>query len=159
MTGAALLLQSFGTARGVPYNPEQLRGLLSNAMLNTASANPAADQIGVMPNLRAIIEAEGGRIKRRYGRWALVAQILFGVIHDGGGVIWVPGKGPVPVDPWEPINVDQVSVEVRDMLVALAVHEFAGLSEDVTSVRAVRKASLAAVKRATERLAVKAEGR
>jgi hypothetical protein len=33
-----------------------MRALLSDAAMNTASANPPTDLIGVMPNLRAIIQ-------------------------------------------------------------------------------------------------------
>jgi len=31
--------------------------------------------------------------------WLLVATILFGVVDGSGGLIWVPGSGPIPVDP------------------------------------------------------------
>lgn len=33
------------------------------------------------------------------GNWTLVAEILFGLVHGGGGVIILPGSGPVPIDP------------------------------------------------------------
>lgn len=57
ITGAALLLQSLRAAScSVKYSPTELRKLLSDAALNTKSAQPAVDRIGVMPNLRAIIE-------------------------------------------------------------------------------------------------------
>ena len=29
----------------------------------------------------------------------LLLIFLFGIIDDGPGVVWVPGKGPIPVDP------------------------------------------------------------
>ena len=59
VTGAALLMQSWRIANGMSrYSPSVLRGLLSDVSLNTRSANPAADRIGVMPNLRAIIKRE-----------------------------------------------------------------------------------------------------
>lgn len=57
--------------------------------------------------------------------WALYVYILFGVINDGGGIIWVPGKGPVPIDPWGPLSrlddavrerVLEVAAELRDEL-------------------------------------------
>ena len=73
--------------------------------------------------------------------------------------MWIPGTGPVPIDPWGPLMIDRVTVEVRDILAALAVYELAGLSEDDASVRAMRRASLAAVKRATERLSGKVDAR
>jgi hypothetical protein len=159
VAGAAILLQSFGRKRGGAYTPSHVRALLSDTRTNTASSTPATDRIGVMPDLRAIIQRELDRDSLRLDRWKLVAKVLFGVANDGGGVVWIPGTGPVPVDPWGPLMIERVSVEVRDMLAALAVHELAELSEDEASVRAVRKASLAAVRRATERLAEKAGGK
>ena len=65
----------------------------------------------------------------------------------------------VEADPWGPLMVERVSPDVRDVLAALAVHELAGLSADETSARAMRRASLGAVKRATERLAGKLDAR
>ena len=43
-------------AGGPPLSPRQLRALLSDPATGTASNNPAADEIGVMPDLRSIIE-------------------------------------------------------------------------------------------------------
>jgi hypothetical protein len=57
VAGAALLLQAFRIGSGQPrVDPGTLRAVLSTPLLNTASAQPAVDLIGVMPNLRAIIE-------------------------------------------------------------------------------------------------------
>ena len=59
IAGAALLLQSLRVASSsARYSPTELRRLLSDPALNTKSAYPAADHIGVMPNLRAIIARE-----------------------------------------------------------------------------------------------------
>lgn len=57
VTGAALLLQSWreGT-NGTRYSPTNLRELMSRVNLNTQSANPNNDKIGVMPDLRRIID-------------------------------------------------------------------------------------------------------
>ncbi len=100
VTGAAVLLQSWRRARrGHPFDPSAVRAWLSSG-INTASADPATDRIGVMPDLRAIIDRiernERFRIDDRYLYWV---TILFGVINDAPGVVWVPGRGPVPVDP------------------------------------------------------------
>ena len=57
VTGAALAVQGvLEAAGGSRLSPAQMRQVLSDAATGTASNNPAADQIGVMPNLRAIIE-------------------------------------------------------------------------------------------------------
>jgi hypothetical protein len=55
VTGAALLLQAWALGRRYSYPPHTLRALLSDPALNTASASPTVDRIGVMPNLKAII--------------------------------------------------------------------------------------------------------
>lgn len=159
VTGAALLLQSWGRARGAPYTPAAMRTLLSDPSLNTASASPSADRIGVMPNLRAILLSQRWRLPLSVERWKLVAKILFGVSNDGGGVIWVPGRGPIPIDPWGPLHLEAVTPEIRDALAALAVHEVAALSEDSTSARSMQKAALTSLKRAADRMAAKVDGR
>ena len=57
VTGAALAVQGIAEANlHYRFSPYQMRALLSNPATGTASNNPAADRIGVMPNLRAIIE-------------------------------------------------------------------------------------------------------
>jgi Subtilase family len=59
VTGAALLMQSWRVANGMSrYSPNVLRALLSDVGINTKSANPASDRIGVMPDLRAILKRE-----------------------------------------------------------------------------------------------------
>jgi serine protease len=59
ITGAALALQGIAaTNLGYRFSPSQLRGILSNPATGTTSGNPAADQIGVMPNLHAIITSD-----------------------------------------------------------------------------------------------------
>jgi Subtilase family len=55
VTGAALLVQAWAAGRGARQVPGDLRRLLSDPSVNTVSASPA-DRIGVMPNLRAIVE-------------------------------------------------------------------------------------------------------
>jgi hypothetical protein len=62
VTGAAIVLQSWARARKFGYVPKDIRALLSDAAINTQSANPAFDRIGVMPNLKAIIEREARRL-------------------------------------------------------------------------------------------------
>ena len=77
VTGAALLLQSWRVGSGeAPFTPAELRQRLSDPAVNTASANPAADRIGVMPNLRAIMD--GGASEPCPDKMAKVAKKLRG---------------------------------------------------------------------------------
>jgi subtilisin family serine protease len=84
VTGAALILQSWGVSRfGSRYSPDALRALLSNTSVNTASANPSTDHIGVMPNLRAIIRRQDRFWWYPYLAWAWMILI--------GGLLITPG--------------------------------------------------------------------
>jgi serine protease len=57
VTGAAILLQSVAAAtHGFRFSPRQVRAMLADPATGTPSAAPATDGIGVMPNLRAIID-------------------------------------------------------------------------------------------------------
>ena len=151
VAGAALIMQSWAVSRSMArFVPAAMRSMLSDPSLNTASENPPVDRIGVMPNLKALIEFRE-RPAVRFDRWALVARILFGVINDGGGLIWIPGKGPVPVGPWNP-DMEQVTPAVRDMLAALAVFELSGLVGDRTGRGGIQTGAVAAITRSLEHL-------
>lgn len=55
VSGAALAVQGMAEATlGYRFSPRQLRGILSDPAVGTASANPASDEIGVMPDLQTI---------------------------------------------------------------------------------------------------------
>jgi serine protease len=57
LAGAALIVQSAAQARlGFRLSPRQLRAVLSDPAHGTASSDPAVDQIGVMPDLRKILQ-------------------------------------------------------------------------------------------------------
>lgn len=57
VTGAALSVQGMvEAAAGLRLSPLQMRAVLTNPATSTPSADPAVDRIGVMPNLRAIVE-------------------------------------------------------------------------------------------------------
>jgi len=59
VAGCAVLLQAWRAGTHLPpYSPAGLRAVLADRALNTPSANPALDLIGVMPDLRCIIEQE-----------------------------------------------------------------------------------------------------
>jgi Subtilase family len=119
VTGAAVLLQSWRRARtGHVMDPATVRSWLRSSV-NTPSADPDVDRIGVMPDLKAIFEAiERDDMFRLFeDRFLNWVYILFGLINDAPGVIWVPGRGPVPVDPdWRRIGVRGR----RDLIAAIA---------------------------------------
>jgi serine protease len=61
VAGAALILQSVRVARlGSRFTPDQVRAILGDPANGTWSSNPAADRIGVMPDLRKILINEFG---------------------------------------------------------------------------------------------------
>jgi hypothetical protein len=60
-----------------------------------------------------------GRVEEEYFVLRIpdrMVRILYGVVQDGGGVVWVPGKGPHPVPPRGP---------VREAFIAAAIGELA----------------------------------
>jgi hypothetical protein len=152
VASAALLIQSWAKKRQQSYNPEVLRDLLSAPATNTASGNPAADRIGVMPNLRGIIEKLNGPLRLHVDKYMALVYILFGIIDDAPGVIWVPGKGPVPVDPdWKHAKLGFTGAK-RDLLVGLAVQELAGLMDDSASAAKLAKVATDAMQQAARRM-------
>lgn len=151
VAGAAVLLQSWRTRTlgQPPYAPARLRELLSETG-NTPSANPETDRIGVMPNMRRIIEGETPARGGRDDRWMLALQILFGITQDGGGLGWVPGRGPIPVGPWGPL--ESLAPDKRDILVGLAMTELAGMLGDEAGRRELDRAALNAMRKSLDRL-------
>jgi murein tripeptide amidase MpaA len=65
-----------------------------------------------------------------------MAQILFGIIQDGGGIEFVPGRGIIRVPPWDPW--------VRDILSALAICEIGASMTDAKAID-IRKAALGVI--------------
>lgn len=156
VAGAAVLLQSWRRARfAMPYAPGELRALLSAPVGNTPSANPATDRIGVMPNLRAILDAEGrvpDELRVTNERYLSLVLILIGLIDDSPGWIWVPGKGPVPVDPgWGRLGA-AIAGPKRDALAALAVHEISERMADGPARSRLAAAAADALREAAGRL-------
>lgn len=155
VAAAALLLQSWSrSARKKSYGPSTMRSLLSDTGTNTASANPAQDRIGVMPDLRAVIEKqqENDRYRVDWDRYMTFVYILFGVLNDAPGLIWVPGKGPVPVDPdWGPGRMNFTGAK-RDLLIGMAMQELAEMMDDRDSARRVAKAATEAMQQAVRRI-------
>ena len=87
-------------------------------------------------------------------KYALYVKVLFGLIGGGSGVVWVPGVGPVPVDP-EPFKVfAALSPAKRDVLVGLAVSEMSNLVFDGAARDEIQKAGLTLLKRAADKVVV-----
>ncbi len=58
VSGAALALQGIAEASlGLRFSPKQMRAILTDPATSTPSADPPTDRIGVMPNLRAVIDS------------------------------------------------------------------------------------------------------
>jgi hypothetical protein len=90
-------------------------------------------------------------------KYSIYANILFGLTGGGGGVIWLPGVGPVPVDP-EPFKAwSTLSPTKRDVLVGLALSEIANLIHDGKVRQDVKKAGLNLVKQAASQLRLPSE--
>lgn len=60
VAGAAVLVQSWAKQQGRIYSPKEMRALLCNQKINTRSKAPKVDRIGVLPNLKNIIQQEEG---------------------------------------------------------------------------------------------------
>ena len=81
-----------------------------------------------------------------------VAQILFGVTADQGGIVIVGGK-PKPIGPWDPLR----PAMARDALRALAIGELAESVEDPGARRALQRNAWKAVAAASKKALSKAE--
>ena len=89
VTGAALAVQGIvEAAGGGRLSPLQMRAVLSDPGTGTASADPANDQIGVMPDLRAIVEKTLG-----------LAGLPDVYLRDNAGDTGDPHTGPISVSP------------------------------------------------------------
>ncbi|HEY7132446.1 MAG TPA: S8 family serine peptidase [Candidatus Limnocylindrales bacterium] len=87
IAGAAILVQSLAeSSLGFRFSPLAVRRILSNAATGTASATPASDLIGVMPNLNAIATGPLGLAPDVY-------------LRDFVGDLGDPHTGPVSASP------------------------------------------------------------
>lgn len=108
-------------------------------------ASPPLDTL--RNELRSLILSCGAVTKAPWcltdSQWLAVAQILFGVTQDQGGVIIVGGK-PKPVPPWDPLR--------RDALLALAISQLVAEVSDSESRRIIERAALDALGTAVKRM-------
>ncbi len=153
VAGAALLLQSWKKSDGgAAYSPLELRAKLADQTpnVNTASAHGVAtDKIGVMPNLAKLIPRPVTPAAIN-GHLAAIRRILAGVIQDGGGIEWKPGKGPVPVDPWGPL-LAQLDPAERDLVVGAAALDLARHASNKSLAKRLAKSARRALKDARKK--------
>lgn len=150
IAAAAAILQSRAKSRSQLLDAQAMRQILADQR-NTKSANPAVDRIGVMPDLRATIKALGDLELTDARRWEVIMSILFGVTQDGGGLGWLPGRGPVPIDPWGP-KLDRTSQAKRDILLGMAVGEISSLLSDPEQAKTLDNASVELMTAAVRKL-------
>ena len=92
------------------------------------------------------------RVRYVNENYAPLVYILFGLIDDSPGVVWIPGRGPVPVDPdWLPI-ARTIAAPKRDLLTALAVNEITQFIEDQTTRTKLADAAADAMRGAVDRI-------
>jgi hypothetical protein len=84
IAGSALIVQSWLIKHAQLYSPSSMRSVLSNPKLNTPSADPSTDRIGVMPNLQQIIST-------RRNRWWWVYYLAWAWLIIIGGLMITPG--------------------------------------------------------------------
>jgi hypothetical protein len=83
--------------------------------------------------------------------FALFAEILFGVIEGGGGVIVTPG-GPRPIDPPRPNRWERLSPSKRNLLMGMALTEIAAFIDDGEIRSRVKNAGEDLAKKATAKM-------
>ena len=81
VAGAAVLLQSWAAKHRGMLNAARLREVMSDPYINTHSSAPANDRIGVMPDLRGIIQHLRTPVR---GRDDIIQAILFGAVAEDG---------------------------------------------------------------------------
>lgn len=109
IAGAASAVLGMARERDLLFSPAQVRNILRDRSINTASANPVIDKIGVMPDLKRIaneriLNRDRGFLPTQIFITPEFVQILGGIRVDGGGIIIGPNGIPIPVGPWDPLR-------------------------------------------------------
>jgi hypothetical protein len=81
----------------------------------------------------------------------LLTLILLGIIEGGGGVTFVPGRGPVPVPT---PGLRESSPALRDAFLGLAIHALASMIEDEQSRHVAQRTGLQGIEQAGRQLRV-----
>lgn len=82
----------------------------------------------------------------------LVARVIIGLIEGGSGIIFLPGSGPVPVDPAPFRKWGALFPSQRDVLMGLAIHAYASLVGNAKARRQIEISGLETIKRAVDDL-------
>jgi thiol-disulfide isomerase/thioredoxin len=106
---------------------------------------------GLLMGCGAAEPATLGQLSRR---WRAIANILFGVIQDGGGLAVTPGGKPIPIDPWGPLL--RMSTAQQDLYANLAIAQLANSLHDGAAANEIRTASLRAAEAAIRAIAASA---
>ncbi|HET9832723.1 MAG TPA: S8 family peptidase [Vicinamibacterales bacterium] len=120
IAGCCLIVQSWLIGHGNSrYSPSSMRSLLSDAKLNTPSANPSTDLIGVMPNLQAVISS-------RRNRWWWIYNLAWAWMILLGALLITPGGVLcIACGPADPGYIGNVLVNVLGIgAIALGVISF-----------------------------------
>ena len=134
-----MLLQSWAAKHGGTLSTARLREVMSDPYINTHSSAPVNDRIGVMPDLRGIIQHLRAPVRRRDD---IIRAILFGAVaQDGPGFVWMPGGGLTPVGPRVDRTVQSQSAAKRDLLLGLTIYELAGLVSDPAQRQMIQRLS------------------
>jgi hypothetical protein len=83
--------------------------------------------------------------------WAVFAQILWGLIGGGGGVVLLP-SGPRPVDPEPFAKWNSLPSSKRNLIMGLALTEVASFIDDKDASQQVKKAGQDLTRKAAARL-------
>jgi cytochrome c biogenesis protein CcmG, thiol:disulfide interchange protein DsbE len=87
-------------------------------------------------------------------RWAAVVTVLFGVIQDGGGVVFPPGGRPIHIGPWGPLL--RMSPEKKNVLMNLAISEMTKSVGDARTAGEIERAALRSAEASMKKLVAQA---
>jgi hypothetical protein len=110
VAGSALIVQSWLVKHGQRYSPSTMRAVLSSRALNTPSADPPNDRIGVMPNLQQIIST------RRVSWWWTSGLAWAWLVIVGGLMITPGGVICIACGPGDPGYIGGIAIRVLGVI-------------------------------------------
>jgi hypothetical protein len=126
-------------------------GLLQNGMIVVGAPGHAhgIHNQGAAYVYHNLIPHEKVEIDPKHFR--IMAKVLVGVTQGGGGLLWVPGEGIVPIDP-DPLKfLESLSPAERDVVIGLAVRELGAMASDPETRSALEAAGSRVIKDAVAR--------